>query len=250
MAKVYQAIHQWNHWLTHFLGKSLLEAEQSKLETILRGRFGKSAVLLGVPHQSPLLQSVVAPCPYLLGPLVNRDKQIHYIEGDFHELPIQSGSVDHVILPHTLEYLDNPRQLLSEACRIVKPEGYLYILGFNPYSFWGLRRYLAKHKHIPWSGNFLKANTIKKWLELADFELQQQDMILFRPPFQRPSLYQKFKFLEWIGQKCFRALGGVYILQAKAKVIPLTPIRLHWKQELSGVRISTTTLGPTIRNQS
>jgi SAM-dependent methyltransferase len=251
VAKTYRVTQQWNHWLTCFLGKSLLESETKALTKMLAGKYGKQTLLLGVPHQNSLLQSSAIARKYLLSPLLNRDKSYHYIEGDFYDLPIQSGSVDQVILPHTLELLDNPHQLLSEACRIVKPEGCIFILGFNPYSMWGLRKYLVKNLTIPWTRSFISSRQVINWLALADFELEKQNMILFRPPTQHQSLYKKFKFLEWIGKKCYKAFGGVYILQAKAKVTPLTPIRLHWTQELSGTRITAGTIpGPSIRNHS
>ncbi len=205
---------------------------------MLSGKYGDTTLLLGVSHQAIFLQSSLTSNKFLLGPIHDRDHSGHFIEGDYNELPVQSGSVDHVILPHTLEMAENPHQLLAEACRIVKPEGYLYIAGFNPYSLWGLKSYFTRHHHIPWSRPFLSASIIKKWLALADFELINQNMILFRPPCQHQSLYHKLKFLEWIGKKCYKPLGNVYIIQAKAKVIPLTPIRLHWTQELSDARIS------------
>lgn len=250
MAKTYRTIQQWNHWLTHFLGKSILHAEQRALRLLQANHFGKNVILLGVPHQASLLNASNLPCQYVLGPLLNRDKKIPYIEGAFYDIPLLTGSVDQVILPHLLELIDNPHQLILEACRIIKPEGRIFILGFNPYSFWGLKSYFMKHKNIPWSGNFLPVSTIKKWLSLADFELEQQEMICFRPPVQQRTLFRKLKFLEWIGKKCYKPFGGVYILQAKAKVVPLTPIRLHWTQDLSGVFSAKTLPGPSIRNQS
>jgi SAM-dependent methyltransferase len=249
LAKIYRIIQQWNHWLTQFLGKSLLEYEQQAVALMQSGKYGNSTLLLGVPHQVAFLKSGLTPNKFLLSPIHDREMSCVFIEGDFYELPIHTGSVDQVILPHTLELLDNPHKLLSEACRIVKPEGYIYITGFNPYSLWGLKKCFTKNEGIPWSRNFISASTIKKWLELADFELQEQNMVLFRPATQHYSLYQKLKFLEWVGNKCYKPLGGVYILKAQAKVIPLSPIRLHWTQELSGVRMSTGTLpGPSIRN--
>ena len=54
------------------------------------------------------------------------------------------GSIDLVILPHILECIDNPRQLLAEACRIIKPEGHIIICGFNPHSLWGLKKIMGK----------------------------------------------------------------------------------------------------------
>jgi hypothetical protein len=132
----------------------------------------------------------------------------------------------------------------------VKPEGHIIICGFNPFSLWGLRKFFSKQDKTPWSGNFIKQGLIKKWLGLADFKLIKQTYTLFRPPLSHEKLFKKLNFLEWIGQKCCPLLGGVYVLIAQAKVIPLTPIKLSWKQKLSDVRLPA--IGgiprPTIRN--
>lgn len=241
----YRTLQHWNQWLKQqFLGTSLLEAEQQAISEMLEKQFGKHALLIGVPHQNHLLQSTSIPCHTLISPLINHDRKANYVEGDFHELPIHTGSIDVVLLPHTLEFVDNPRQLLAEACRIIKPEGVILISGFNPLSAWGARKMLVKHKVAPWSGTFIHANKVKRWLQLADFAMEKQKSILFRPPVSRRSFYQNLVFLEYLGNKVFPSFGGVYILLARAKVIPLTPIRLKWKQQLSGIRISTSISGP------
>ncbi|TAK77109.1 MAG: SAM-dependent methyltransferase [Gammaproteobacteria bacterium] len=248
MAHGYRTLQHWNHWLAHeFLGHNLLESEQQLLSRLLNNHFGKQAVLLGVPQQYALLNTTPVVCHSLLTPIIHNEKNSHYIEGDFHELPILTGSMDLVLLPHTLEFVDHPRQLLSEACRIVKPEGLIVITGFNPYSAWGVKKIWSKHKISPSSGHFLQASHLKRWLQLADFALEKQKYTLFRPPINHPTLYQKLHFLESIGSMCLPFLGGVYILLARAKVIPLTPIRLKWTQQLSGIRISTTIPGNIAR---
>src|SRR5438093_12093821 len=86
------------------------------------------------------------------------------IESDLHELPILTGSIDLVMLPHTLEFVDNPRQLLAEACRIIKPEGLILVCGFNPYSTWGIKKMLTKNKKASWMGNIIQVNLVKAWL--------------------------------------------------------------------------------------
>lgn len=247
MVKTYRTIQQWNHWLAQFLGTRILEAEQKLLTRIYAERYGKYAVLVGVPRQAMLLKSSVMSNHVVISPLINKHKHIQNIESDFYELPIIPGSVDLVILPHTLEFIDNPHRLLVEACRIVKPEGDIIILGFNPFSLWGLKKYLTKNKNIPWNGNFIGASKVIKWLKLADFQIIQQEMLLFRPPVSKEKVFQKLQFLEWIGGKCFTPFGGVYALIAKAKVIPLTPIKLRWKQKLSP--LSVTLPGPTMRDR-
>ncbi len=247
--KSYHAIRQWNHWTQAFLGVELLEIEKRLLSKLLLQSYSKHAVLIGVPGQNSLLQNSSTSSQLLITPLRSKkDNNIQFIEGDWNELPFYSGSVDLVILPHSLEHIDNPHQALAEACRIVKPEGSIIIFGFNPYSLWGMQALLEKKKgsdNIAGGGNFLSANLLKKWLTLADFELVKHRSLLFRPPIANPKTFQNLRVIEWIGEKFFLPLGGVYMLMAKAKVIPLTPIRLHWKQQLAGM--SVTLAGPTIR---
>jgi len=245
LAKTYRAIHQWDHWLQHALGRSVLDAEQEILFSLLEQRYGKHAVLLGSPQQQRLLNASVMPHYVLISPLINKDHAIASIESGFYELPIASGCVDLVLLPHTLELLDNPQQLLMEACRIVKPEGHIIIFGFNSFSLWGLKKRWMQGKHMSWPGNFIQINTIKKWLALSDFQLTKQTMLLFRPPMQHASFYKKLKYIEWVGQKFLSSFGGAYMIMAQAKTIPLTPIKLRWQQQLSGMHASIPR--PTIR---
>ena len=47
--------------------------------------------------------------------------------GDAHVLPFAEGSFDLVHLSHTLEHLDDPRRVLGEAHRVLKPDGLVLI---------------------------------------------------------------------------------------------------------------------------
>jgi len=247
LAHGYRNLQHWNQWLSQqFLGRKCQETEANQFAHVLSRHFGKHAILIGVPNQYDLLNATKIPCHSLVTPLTFKDKQPGYIEGDFHEIPVLTGSMDLVMLPHTLEFVDNPRQLLSEACRIIKPEGLIVISGFNPYSAWGARKLLGKVKNknnMPWGASFIQSAKVKHWLELSDFAMESHKSILFTPPINRPKLYKKLHFLEKVGSVCFPIFGGVYILIARAKVVPLTPIRLKWKQQLTGIRISRTISG-------
>lgn len=244
--KLYRTIQQWDHWLTQFLGASVLEAEQRVLSRFLADFYGKNALLLGVPRQSVLFDSSAISQRVAVSPLTDRRNRIRCIESQFYDLPIASSSIDLVLLPHTLDFTDNAEKLISEACRVVKPEGRIVILGFNPFSFWGLTRSFIKSNRVPWSFNFIKTSTIKKWLTFAHFELVKEDKLIFRPPLKNHAIYEKIKFLEWFGRQFFKPLGGVYVIAAKAKVIPLTPIKLKWKQKIPAV--SMTVPRPTMRD--
>lgn len=248
MTHGYRKIQNWNHWLTHqALGRMLVQSEQPLFSSLLENYYGKHALLIGVPNQMDLLQASEMACQSMVSPLMTEHHLTNYIEGDFLELPFSTGSIDLVLLPHTLEWVDNPRQLLAEACRIIKPEGLIMVAGFNPYSAWGLKKSLNQNKHIPWSSHFIHGNLVKQWLRLADFTIEKQVGALYRPPISNVGIYKKLHFLEKIGSVCYPFFSGIYIFLARAKVIPLTPIKLRWKQPLPGIRISTTISGHIAR---
>ncbi|HXP26625.1 MAG TPA: methyltransferase domain-containing protein, partial [Steroidobacteraceae bacterium] len=47
-------------------------------------------------------------------------------------LPFRSDSIDAILLPHTLELVEDPYAVLREAERVLTGEGCLMICGFNP----------------------------------------------------------------------------------------------------------------------
>src|SRR5690606_4575216 len=67
-------------------------------------------------------------------------------------LPLASQSVDLLVLPHTLEYADDPHAVLREAERVLIHEGRLIIAGFNPWSLWGARHRLGRGHWLPAEG--------------------------------------------------------------------------------------------------
>src|ERR1700735_1613356 len=60
-------------------------------------------------------------------------------------LPFRSDSIDAILLPHTLELVEDPYAVLREAERVLTAEGCLMICGFNPYSGWGARRVFGRY---------------------------------------------------------------------------------------------------------
>lgn len=243
----YRSLQHWNLWLNQdFLGAAIMQAEKKMLARLLDKHYGKHALLIGVPHQFHLLEATKIPCHTLLSSFLAHERQPGFVEADLHELPILTGTIDLVVLPHTLEYVDNPRHLIHEACRIVKPEGLIVTLGFNPYSLWGLSRLLKRSHEAPWNTPYTHAYHIKNWLRLADFEIEDHDYLFFRPPISSQGIFNKLEFMESIGN-LLHVLGGIYCISARAKVIPMTPIRMRWKQKLDNIRISTTISGNIAR---
>ena len=60
------------------------------------------------------------------------------IIADWKTLPIADDSADFVLLAHALEAADDPKSVLREAVRVLRPEGRIFIIGFNPFSLLAL----------------------------------------------------------------------------------------------------------------
>lgn len=60
---------------------------------------------------------------------------VRFIDADMHALPLPSASFDHVFLMHALAYTREPRAVLTEATRLLRPGGRLVIAA------------LAEHRH-------------------------------------------------------------------------------------------------------
>lgn len=237
---------QWDKWLSQGEGANLLAAEKHVLAKLLPNYLGNFLVLLGVPSQKSLMTKSPIPQKLMITPVLHKPADAMHIEGGWDELPIQTACVDCVVLAHTLEYGENPQRLLTESCRIVKPEGFIMVIGFNPLSLFALKKYFMKKKDSPWSQPFVEPMHVKKWLQLADFEIVCFNRFLFLPPRKTsPSIFHTF--IEAIGATCLNPFCNLYILVGKAKVLNPTRMRLHWKQKISDVRIGTTIARPTIR---
>ncbi|MCK5897928.1 MAG: methyltransferase domain-containing protein [Methylococcales bacterium] len=95
------------------------------------------------------------------------------IQAKAFSLPIQTETIDMIILPHLLEFDAHRFQTMREVERVLKPEGQLIILNFNPWSFWLRSQYLLdKRLAESWRGYFISRSRLLDWLKLLNFELK------------------------------------------------------------------------------
>ena len=105
----------------------------------------------------------------------NTDKRLEaysWLTADLSALPLEEGSVDFLVLHHSLEFSEDPHAVLREAVRVLAPQGHLIIISFNPYSLFGLRKsmQLIRRKTIPWAHHGLSRGRISDWLKLMNCE--------------------------------------------------------------------------------
>lgn len=140
-------------------------------------------------------------------------------------LPFKSYSIDNMLLLHVLEYAGDPHQVLREAERVLAADGKLILCCFNPFSLWGLRRLFSWQDAAPWQGHFFTRTRIKDWLALLNFEATEQHHLIFRPPFKNEKWLISSRFIERWGRRLWPWFGGVTVMVATKRTIPLTPLR-------------------------
>lgn len=94
------------------------------------------------------------------------------IRAKSYALPIQSDCIDMIIVPHLLEFDAARFQTFRELERILKPEGILLVINFNPWSFWVWYQFLLdKQLANSWRGHFISRSRLFDWLKLLNFEV-------------------------------------------------------------------------------
>lgn len=221
-------------------GKELLAQEQLVLERLLGECFGYYLLQVGCIGQSlePLSMSRIKSQIILLShesDLLESTRGC--VVGDPLHIPLAADSVDAVLLTHTLDFTQDPHQLLREVERILIPEGHLIIAGFNPFSLWGLwRLFRWRSKGVPWCGHFISPWRLHDWLSLLGFDVKEEQALMFRPPLQHAGLMQRLDFMERIGSRYWPPFSGAYVILAVKRVSRLTPIKPAWKLRPKSIR--------------
>lgn len=144
-------------------------------------------------------------------------------------LPLPNDSVDLFLLPHTLDFVADPHQVLREVERSLVPEGHVMIIGFNPLSFYGLWRvFHSRTKSAPWNANFYGVKRIRDWCSLLGFDEISLQFSAHLPPFKRIQGWKRMQSLNRLLQKNLTHIGGVYIFVARKRIATLTPLKRPW----------------------
>ncbi|MDX1432397.1 MAG: methyltransferase domain-containing protein [Gammaproteobacteria bacterium] len=238
---------QLHDWFSGIPGRLIVEAEVGLLDQALPNLFGFHLVQVGglgdadLMSKSRILNRVVVS---LAG---DRDETRYpVVRGTATALPVESDSVDVVLLPHILEFESQPHEALRESARVLVPEGHVVICGFNPWSMLGCWKYLAgRNRAMPWGGHFLRPTRLRDWLALLGFDVLLQQVCFFKPPFTNEQLLRKLDVLDQAGARLLPYFGGAYILLARKRLTTLTPIRTRWRPKRRLVSVGL--VGPAAR---
>ena len=227
-------------------GRYLLAWEQAHLDTAVADIFGFHALQLGLPELDALRMNRMphrwvateqddadpAPAPTR----ANDGASDHDVpraavalQCDFDALPFDTNSLDLVVLPHALELARDPHLALREVDRVLRPEGRVVIVGFNPGSLWGLRQRWGRLRmrlaprsqrplFLPSTGEFMRYRRLRDWLRLLSFEVEAGRFGCYRPPVVSAKWLDRYQWMERFGDRWWPVFGAVYFVVAVKRV--------------------------------
>ena len=217
-------------WYDSAVGQRVWQCEKKLLDHHLQDLFGYHLMSLGVCPTLPLAEASPIHHRFALSPALQVDNIS--ARSALHELPIESESIDVALLHHSLDYSEDPHQLLRETARVMMPYGHVLILGFQRWSALGMQQSLrSKLSDDPVaSHNFMSVTRLHDWLKLLDFDIIKSRHTVYVPPQLNDSIrnhLQWFERLNWGAQFPF---GSVYFILAQKTVAGVHPIPAPWEK--------------------
>ena len=215
----------YQQWLARRDTRRLLALESGWLRDWVSQLHGHHLLYAGIDDVPRFLQRSRLAHTFCMGLPWQRDavqRDAWMASGDW---PLADNSVDVVVLQHVLDMSTHPHQIIREASRVIVPNGYLIVTGFNPYSLWGGVRWLRTFStRLPWVANPVSERRLQDWLTLLDFRTEAESAVAHTWPVTLGS--------ERISRRIDRVLAGSRLLPASAylhvarkTVAGMTPIR-------------------------
>lgn len=212
-------------WFETCLGQYLLEREQNYFDKTVADVFGYNAMQIGFP-QYDFLRANRMPLQFCAG----TEKGASVLAApDF--LPIETNSIDLVLMPHMLEFSANPHQILREVQRVLMLRAMSLFPASTRAACGVCEGYSGRRTTIfPGAAISLRYPRLKDWLTLLDFEITEDRLCCYAPPFSQEKWLKRFSFMETAGSRWWRFSGGVYFLTAVKRVHGMRVIKPEWKE--------------------
>ncbi|MDD3610230.1 MAG: class I SAM-dependent methyltransferase [Halothiobacillaceae bacterium] len=155
------------------------------------------------------------------------------VQGNRHELPFAGESLDLVVLFHTLDTAADPHAVLREVDRVLRPEGHLLLIGFQPLSLFSLA-YLCRRSCTRGlrCGRHYTARRVRDWLSLLGYAVDDTVPLAHALPLCGAGALDRLEFVENLGRRLWPAFGGLYVLHGIRRVRPLLPRRPAWARPM------------------
>ena len=217
-------------WWDSPLGRALLAAESELLSEALEDVFGWELLQVGAWGNARELlagsrtrrQSLIAAAAFARGADVIARPSL---------LPVIGDSIDAVLLPHTLEFAPDPYAVLREVDRVLVSEGQLLVLGFRPWSLWGMRARWSRSGFPPGMRRVLSERLLREWLVLLGFEVVAARRYLYLSPWSGGLASGEGTGRMLRAGLTYPLPGGAFLLKARKRVYALTLVRPRFREK-------------------
>ncbi|MDO5528490.1 MAG: methyltransferase domain-containing protein [Paracoccus sp. (in: a-proteobacteria)] len=138
------------------------------------------------------------------------------------EWPLETGSLDRLVLLHALETSDDPKAVLAEAWRVLGPGGRLMVMVPNRAGLW------ARSDSTPFGvGRSYSRSQLERQLESAGFVAERGEAAIYIPPSDRRFWLRTAIWWERLGRRIAGVLVAGVIMAEFSKQVsaPILPAR-------------------------
>ena len=132
---------------------------------------------------------------------------------DENELPLETASVECVILLHLLENVSDPAAMLNEVWRVLVPEGRLILIATNRRGLW------ARFEHTPFgNGRPFSRGQLGTLLRKAKLTPARWGDCLNFPPMRINRMMKLYPYIEKIAHRVWPVFCGAYVVTATKRL--------------------------------
>ncbi len=129
------------------------------------------------------------------------------------EIPLESESVDRILMVHALEFSELMQPNLKEIYRILKPNGRLLVIVPNRTGLWSRAEWSPMGQGTPYS-----ASQINFYLKDNLFVHERTEEALFMPPYKLSMLMKSAGWFEYLGKTFMPFAAGVHMVEVSKQV--------------------------------
>jgi SAM-dependent methyltransferase len=256
---------EWSDWLASAPGRYLLAWEQRCFDAAVSDVFGFHAIQLGfgqldalrsnrmptrilaLAQAEPVMEGPPTIWPHA-GPDHGRaplagipgwqgEGCVHeggavsrLVVERFEELPFAEQSIDLMVMPHVLEFAEDPHEVLREVNRVLRPEGRVLLSGLNPISLWGARQVMPR-PFLPARAKLIGLPRLRDWFKLLSLDYERGRYGCYRPPCRTDRWLQRTEFMEKAGDRWWPICGAVYFVTVVKRVRAMRLTGPVWKRD-------------------
>lgn len=212
---MFRALYDFAEFYKQPIGQMVQRIVQARLTDWLGDC--KNLRVIGIGYAHPYLEDIRTSCELCISLMPARlgGEPWHgfAVVAEESELPLETNSVDLVVLIHSLEYAELLSANLSEIWRVLKGNGRLIIVTPNRMGFWA-RAVWSPFGH----GSPATIDQLRYYMKEHKFIVERQSGALFTPPIRARWIISAAKTFEKFGSILCPALAGVHMIEVVKQI--------------------------------